>query len=239
MMASADAAGATVDPDVPARLAAVRQRIATAAHAAGRDPAEVRLVAVSKFHSLSKIAAAHGAGQSEFGESRAQELDAKLAQDPPHDVRWHFVGRLQRNKVGLVAGRVVLIHSVDRRALAERISAHMRKVGGRQDVLLQVNVAGEQRKGGCPPAELPSLVEAVAGLEGIRATGLMTIPPLGDDPAPVFAELRALRTRLAETAGDLVELSMGMSGDLEAAVAQGATILRVGTAIFGARPRTT
>ncbi|MBW3606564.1 MAG: YggS family pyridoxal phosphate-dependent enzyme, partial [Actinobacteria bacterium] len=102
MMASADA-GATGGPDVPARLAAVRERIATAAHAAGRDPADVALVAVSKSHSLSRILSAHGAGQSEFGESRAQELDAKLAQAPPDDVRWHFVGRLQRNKIDQVA----------------------------------------------------------------------------------------------------------------------------------------
>lgn len=221
---------------VGTRLAAVRRRIALAARQAGRDPADVRLVAVSKFHPLERILAAHAAGQAEFGESRAQELDAKLGEDPPADLRWHFVGRLQRNKVRQVAGRVVLIHSVDRIALAESIADHMRSTGGHQDVLVQVNVTGEQRKGGCRPEDLPALVERIAELDGLTATGLMAIPPLDGDPVAVFARLRALRAQVAQDHAGIVELSMGMSGDLDAAVAQGATMVRVGTAVFGARP---
>lgn len=222
--------------EVADRLAAVRRRIADAARAADRDPADVRIVAVSKFQSLAKILAAHAAGQDVFGESRAQELDAKLAEAPP-DVRWDFVGRLQRNKVDLVAGRVGLIHSVDRLRLAEAISRHMVGVGGRQAVLIQVNVTGEQRKGGCRPDEVPALARHIATLDGIDADGLMVIPPLDADPGAVFHRVRALRAQLADDLPPGSELSMGMSGDLEAAIAAGATIVRVGTAIFGARPQ--
>lgn len=236
MTASDDARGVGLGTDIATRIAAVRRRIEVAAHAADRDPATVRLVAVSKFHALPKILAAYDAGQVEFGESRAQELDTKLAEHPPGELRWHFVGGLQRNKVRTVAGRVVLIHSVDRLALAESIASHMCALGATQDVLLQVNVAGEERKGGCAPDALPELAQAIAGLDGIRVTGLMTIPPLHDDPVPVFTELRALRARLSTALPQVTELSMGMTGDLEAAVRHGATIVRVGTAIFGARP---
>jgi pyridoxal phosphate enzyme (YggS family) len=228
---------ATATPaDVPGRLAAVRRRIADACRAAGREPSEVRIVAVSKFQPLAKILAAHDAGQAVFGESRAQELDAKLAEAPP-ELTWDFVGRLQRNKVDLVAGRVALIHSVDRARLADAIAARMGEVGGRQDVLIQVNVTGEERKGGCRPDEAPGLADHIAGLEGVDAVGLMAIPPLDADPGAVFAELRALRAQLAAAHPAVAELSMGMSGDLEPAIAAGATIVRVGTAIFGARPQ--
>lgn len=222
--------------DVAPRLRTVRARIAAAARAARRDPADIRLVAISKYQPLAKIAAAHAAGQIDIGESRAQELDAKLTAGPPRGVRWHFVGQLQRNKVRMVAGRVVLIHSVDRLRLADAVASHMQSLDGTQDVLIQVNVVGEERKGGCAPADLPVLAERIAGLDGIRAVGLMTIPPLDADPEPVFAELRAMRARLAADHPSVRELSMGMSGDLEAAVAAGATIVRVGTAIFGPRP---
>ena len=223
---------------VAARLAAVRRRMAAATRAAGRAPEDVRLVAVGKSHPLSRILAAHAAGQEEFGESRAQELDAKLAQDPPPGLRWHFVGRLQRNKVRLVAGRVVLIHSVDRIRLAESIADHMTAVGGHQSVLIQVNVTGEPRKGGCRPEDVGPLAERIAQLPGLTATGLMAIPPLDGDPDAVFARLRALRAQVAASHPDIVELSMGMSGDMEVAIANGATIVRVGTDVFGARPRT-
>lgn len=222
--------------EVADRLAAVRRRIADAARAADRDPAEVRVVAVSKFQPLAMILAARDAGQIVFGESRAQELDAKLAESPP-DLRWDFVGRLQRNKVHLVAGRVGRIHSVDRALLADAIAGHLAQVGGRQDVLIQVNVTGERRKGGCRPDEAPALAAHIARLGDVDAVGLMTIPPLDADPGPIFSGLRALRARLAVDFPGIVELSMGMSGDLEAAVAAGATIVRVGTAIFGARPQ--
>lgn len=222
---------------IASRLAGVRERIATAARVAGRDPADVRLVAVSKFHSLERILAAYAAGQVEFGESRAQELDVKLAALPPAQLRWHFVGQLQRNKVRLVAGRVELIHSVDRVPLIAAIARHMEADGGRQDVLIQVNVTGERRKGGCAPGELERLVEAITMHEGVRAVGLMTIPPLGVDPVPVYRRLAALREQLAAAHPELNELSMGMSADLEAAITCGATIVRVGTDVFGPRPR--
>jgi hypothetical protein len=195
-------------------------------------------VAVSKFHPLERIRAAYAAGQLEFGESRAQELDAKLADDPPAELRWHFVGRLQRNKVRLVAGRVVLIHSVDRIRLAESIADHMASVGGNQDVLIQVNVTGEQRKGGCRPEDVEDLADRIAVLPGLTATGLMAIPPLDGDPDAVFARLRALRAQVVTSHPGVMELSMGMSGDLEVAIANGATIVRVGTDVFGPRPRT-
>lgn len=222
--------------DVADRLAAVRRRITAAAGAAGRDPDDVLLVAVSKFQPLSAIRAAVAAGHTTFGENRAQELAAKLDDAPPQ-ARWHFVGRLQRNKVKQVVGRVEMIHSVDRARLAEAIADQARRDHVEQRVLVQVDLAGEEGKGGCAPADLPALLERIAGLEGLRAVGLMTIPPLEADPAPMFARLADLRVRLAHAHPDLVELSMGMSADLEAAVAHGATIVRVGTAIFGARPR--
>jgi pyridoxal phosphate enzyme (YggS family) len=221
---------------VATRLAAVRRRIADAARSVDRDASDVRLVAVSKLHPLESVLAAHAAGQQEFGESRAQELDAKLADARSAPLRWHFVGQLQRNKVPLVVGRVELIHSVDRARLVTAIGRHLSTAGGRQGVLLQVNVTGEARKGGCDPAALPSLAEAVARTTGVTAVGLMAIPPLDGDPAMVFDRLRELRARVAETHPEIVELSMGMSGDLEIAVAHGATIVRVGTDVFGARP---
>ena len=217
-------------------LSVVRERIATAARSAGREPTEVRLVAVSKLQPVTAIQAAADAGQVDFGESRGQELVAKL-DAAPATVRWHFVGQLQRNKVSSVVGRVALIHSVDRISLAETIALQASRRDVRQHVLVQVNIAGESRKAGCAPSELEGLLERIGDLDGIEATGLMTIPALDDDPAPVFAQLRAFRARLAPSFPRLAELSMGMSADLETAVAHGATIVRVGTAIFGARPR--
>jgi hypothetical protein len=135
-----------------------------------------------------------------------------------------------------VVGQVDLIHSVDRISLAETVSAQAVTSDVVQQVLVQVDVAGEERKGGCPPDQVPALLERIGALDGVRATGLMTIPPLDGDPAPMFERLRALRARLLPTFPQLTELSMGMSADLEVAIAHGATIVRVGTAIFGARP---
>jgi hypothetical protein len=237
MMATADG-GEPVDArsDIAARLAQVRARIDDAARAAGREPSDVRLIAISKFQSTDAIRAAFAAGQVEFGENRAQELVAKLA-GAPSGARWHFVGGLQRNKVKQVVGQVELIHSVDRVPLAEAIAAQASRSDLHQRVLVQVNVAGEQAKGGCAPGALPALLTRIAELDGVSAVGLMTIPPLAAEPTAMFERLRALRARHAASFPELVELSMGMSADLEAAVGAGATIVRVGTAIFGARPR--
>ena len=236
-MATADDGGqANQQTGIAGRLADVRARIAAAARRAGRDPQGVRLLAISKLQPVTAIQAAVAAGQVDFGENRAQELVAKLDQAPA-GTRWHFVGRLQRNKVKQVVGSVELIHSVDRLALAEAIAAHAAGRDLRQRVLLQVDVAGEPQKGGCAPEDVPPLLERIRQLDGIAAAGLMTIPPVDADPAAMFERLRALHARHLPAFPELIELSMGMSADIEVAVAHGATIVRVGTAIFGPRPR--
>jgi hypothetical protein len=235
MTTAHDGGAANAGTDIAGRLEAVRERIAGAAHRAGRDPSEIRLLAVSKFQPMTAIRAAVAAGQLDFGENRAQELDAKLA-DAPAGVRWHFIGRLQRNKVKQIVGGVELIHSVDRARLAEAIATQARARNLHQQVLVQVNIAGEARKGGCAPGAVPVLLERIGELDGVSAVGLMTMPPLDADAAAMFERLRALRARLASDFPQLTELSMGMSADLEAAVAHGATIVRIGTAVFGARP---
>jgi hypothetical protein len=225
--------------DIAAGLARVKDRIAAAERAAGRGEGSVRLVAVSKKMTAEDVRAALAAGQLDLGESYGQELRDKLlalagAAPAP---RWHFIGPLQANKVKYVAGKVALVHSVDSPELLDELERR----GADQTVLVQVNVAGEAQKRGVAPAALPALLDRFATLAHVRCAGLMTVPPLADDPAearPHFAALRALRDREAARARpgvDLRELSMGMSHDLEVAVAEGATLVRVGTAIFGSR----
>ena len=217
------------------RLAGVQERIAAAARAAGRDPDEITLIAVSKEVGADAVAEAMAAGQRDFGENRAQELTAKVAAlaDDAEAARaravWHFIGRLQRNKIKAIADAVSLWHSVDRAEIGTAIARHA--PGAR--VLVEVNVAEEEQKGGCRPDDAAALVDALRGL-GLAVEGLMTVPPHVGDPRPHFATMRALATRL-----ELGTLSMGMSGDFEVAVAEGATMVRVGTAIFGHRPSTT
>ena len=215
---------------VAERLSEVRARIATAASAAGRDPGDITLVAVSKEVDIDAVVEAADAGQRDFGENRAQELEKKvvaLETMPalPFAPAWHFIGRLQRNKIKSVAGAVTLWQSVDRTQIGEAIARHA--PGAR--VLVQVNVGGEEQKGGCEAREAPGIVESLTRL-GLRVEGLMTVPPQLGDPRPHFAALRDLATGL-----DLRTLSMGMSGDFEAAISEGATVVRVGTAVFGAR----
>lgn len=222
-------------------LARVRERIARAERDAGRPPGSVRLIAVSKKMPADDIRAALAAGQRAFGENYAQELRDKLAvladdrtsSALPAQPEWHFIGPLQSNKLKYVVGRVALLHSVDSVALLDAVEAR----GVSQACLIQVNVAGEQQKRGISPHELPTLLDRFASMKWARCDGLMLIPPLGE-AAPHFEALRALRDREAGRSRANValrELSMGMSDDLEAAVAHGATIVRVGTAIFGAR----
>ena len=218
----------------------IRDRIAAAALKAGRDPATVRLVAVSKTQPAEAVAEAARAGQFLFGENYVQEFAAKAA-DVKEPVEWHFIGSLQSNKVKYIAGLVTLIHSVDRLSLAEEIDRQWGKLGKSCDVLIQVNIAEEATKSGTTSAGLLDLVRSVAGLPHIRVRGLMTMPPFFDDPEgarPYFRELRRLAGEIA-AAGipgvTMAELSMGMSGDVEAAIAEGATLVRVGTAVFGAR----
>jgi PLP dependent protein len=220
-------------------LARVRERITRAEHSAGRPAGSVRLIAVSKKMPADDIRAALAAGQRAFGENYAQELRDKLAllaedQTLPAPPEWHFIGPLQSNKLKYVAGRVALLHSVDSAALVDAIEAR----GANQACLIQVNVAGEPQKRGVAPQDLPALLDRFTSMKWARCEGLMLIPPLGD-AAPHFAALRALRDREAARARPnvaLSELSMGMSDDFEVAVAHGATLVRVGTAIFGARP---
>jgi pyridoxal phosphate enzyme (YggS family) len=195
-------------------------------------PPGVTLVAVSKGHPAEAVRAAHEAGQRHFGENYVQEWRAKAeALADLADLSWHFVGSLQANKVKYLVGRVALVHTVDREELAAEISRRSVRAGAVTRVLLEVNVAGEASKAGCRPEEAARLAEAVRRLPGVALEGLMCIPPAEGDPRPHFAALRGLRDRLG-----LAELSMGMSGDYPAAIEEGATLVRVGTAIFGERP---
>ena len=213
----------------------VRARVDAACVKAGRDPASVTIVAVSKTHPIEAVREAAAAGATDFGENYAQELATKRASLP--DVRWHFIGRLQSNKAKLVAGQVALVHAVDSVSLATELAK--RAAGAIQPVLLSVNVADEATKGGVSTSTTPALAASIAKVPGIRLDGLMTMPPPSDDPEtsrPVFEALAELRDRLAADLGQpLPVLSMGMSGDYEVAIACGATHVRVGTAIFGAR----
>jgi len=214
------------------RLADVRARIAEAAANSGRDESEVTLVAVSKTFSAEVVAEAVTAGVSDLGENRAQELREKVAA-LGSIARWHFVGHLQSNKVRHVVGSCALIHSVDSHSVADEIDARAQRRGFVQEVLIEVNVSGEASKNGVVPPEISGLLAHIHELEGIRATGLMTIPPWPEDPA----ESRPFYRKLAELARShgLERLSMGMTRDFEVAIAEGATLVRVGEAIFGAR----
>ena len=221
-------------------LARINERIRAAAVTAGRDPASVRLVAVSKTRPAGDIVEAFNAGQTMFGENYIQELVPKLAEI--HEaVQWHVIGHLQSNKVKYIAGKVALIHSVDRLSLAQEIDRQWGKLGKVCDILIQVNISGEATKSGTTEAGAIQLVRECALLPHVRVRGLMTMPPFFDAPdaaRPYFAELRRLSEVIAaeRIAGvDMTELSMGMSGDFEAAVQEGATLVRIGTAIFGER----
>lgn len=222
--------------DVAARLVAVRRRIEEAAARVGRSPRAVSLIAVTKGFDVEFARAAVAAGQVDLGESKAQELTAKREALGP-GVRWHFVGRLQRNKVRDVVGVASVIHSVDRLPLAEEIVERAQGSARVQRVLVQVNVGDDPAKGGCAFDEARGLVAAVRSLPGIACEGLMTVPPLDTDPRPVFARLRALRDDLRTEYPEVQHLSMGMSNDVQVAVEEGATIVRLGEAVFGPRKK--
>ncbi len=227
------------------RVAAVRERIARAADRASRSPGDVTLVAISKTHPADAVRAAFAAGVRDFGENRVQEAEPKIAATADlaaSGLRWHLVGHLQSNKVRRAAALFDVVQSVDSLELAERLARFgaeaVRPVRG----LVQVDLAGEETKFGLPEAELLPVLEALRGREGLRVEGLMVLPPYFEDPErarPYFRRLRSLHDR-AHAAGLLEgrELSVGMSHDFEAAVEEGATIVRVGTAIFGERTKT-
>jgi pyridoxal phosphate enzyme (YggS family) len=220
------------------RLQAVKSRIADAARRAARDPRDIVLVAVSKSFPAAAVAAACAAGQRDFGENHVQEALAKLAALGERELVWHFIGPVQSNKTRPVAERFDWVHSVDRLKIAERLAAQRPEGRPPLQVCVQVNVSAEASKSGVTPAEAPALAHAVARLPRLRLRGLMTIPEPTSDAALQrrrFEALRALKERLGNEGLALDTLSMGMSDDLEAAIAAGATMVRVGTAIFGPR----
>ena len=233
--------GATPGTTIAQRWQAVRARVDAACARAGRAPNDVAIIAVSKTHPAAAVREAAAAGATDFGENYAQELAAKraeLAADVERGlaIRWHYIGRLQRNKAKLVAGQVALVHAVDTVELAAELGKRAAAV---QPVLLAVNAADEETKGGVAMEQAVTLARSIATTPNIRLDGLMTMPPPSEDPEasrPYFENLRALRDRLAgELGAPLPVLSMGMSGDFEVAIECGATHVRIGTAIFGAR----
>jgi PLP dependent protein len=229
---------------IPQRLAEIRNRIADAAGRAGRTASDVRLIAVSKTHPIEAVRAAAEAGQRDFGENKVQEALQKIAQSADTSLRWHLIGHLQSNKARKAASIVGAIHAIDNVDLLKRIDQAARDTGRTVDVLIQVDLALEDTKHGTPVEDVPAVVQAAAECTAARLTGLMLLPPLVDDPQdarPWFARLRALRDELLAQgvpADRLRELSMGMSHDFEVAIEEGATMVRVGTAIFGARDYT-
>ncbi len=229
---------------IEASLAAIRLRIAAACARSGRSPSDVLLLGVTKTHPAETVAAAVRAGIVDVGENYAQELVAKAAQVAALGVvpRWHFIGGLQSNKVRAVAPLVHAVHSIDRPSLADEL-ARRTSADRPLDAWIEVAIAGEAQKSGAAPAELEALCRRLMDAPGLRLRGLMCVPPVVDDPEasrPYFRALRGLRDRLraslAAPAGVLDGLSMGMSYDLEVAIEEGATVVRVGTALFGARP---
>ena len=225
---------------IPANLTHINARIQAAAEKAGRDPASIRLVAVSKTRPAQDIIAACQAGHTLFGENYIQELVTKL-EEIKEPVEWHVIGHLQSNKVKYIAGQVALIHSVDRISLATELDRQWGKLGKLCNILIQVNISGEATKSGTTETGAIQLVRECASLPNLRVKGLMTMPPFFDDPdaaRPYFAELRRLSEVIDAhhiASVEMGELSMGMSGDFEAAIQEGATLVRVGTAIFGER----
>ncbi|WP_432496213.1 YggS family pyridoxal phosphate-dependent enzyme [Kineococcus gypseus] len=230
--------------ELAGRLAAVRGRVAAAAAAAGREPAELTLVVVTKFFPAGDVAALAALGVRDVGESRDQEAAAKAAAlEPAHpDLRWHFVGQLQTNKCRAVARYARAVHSVDRVRLAAALSAAAGAAGRELDCFVQVDLAAalgaavDPARGGAAGADVLRVADAVAAAPGLRLAGLMAVAPRGEEPARAFAQLARTGERVRAEHPGAVLLSAGMSGDLEAAVAAGATHLRVGSAVLGARP---
>jgi len=229
-----------VGADLEQNLRDVRARIAAAARAAGRDPSSVALLAVSKTWPADAVRALAALGQVDVGENRAQELLAKAAELTDLPLRWHFIGQLQRNKAAAVARLGAVVHSVDRPALVGVLDRVGTETGRPVEVFVQVDLGGPEgdlaARGGADPDDVPGLADAVATAPGLRLRGLMAVAPRDTEPGPAFDRLAALAARVRTDHPEAVDLSAGMSGDLEEAVASGATIVRVGTALFGKRP---
>jgi pyridoxal phosphate enzyme (YggS family) len=223
-----------------ARLTGVRERIARAAGRAGRDPASIRLVAIAKTFSAEHVRAAADAGQLDFGENKVQEALDKMAQTANLPLRWHLVGHLQSNKAKKAAALFHTIHSIDSRGLLEKVNFAAAAAGRSVEILIQVDLANEPTKHGAPADALDGILEQAQASDAARLKGLMVLPPAGgpEEARPYFRRLRALRDDLVARGVDrsmLAELSMGMSHDFEAAIEEGATLVRVGSAIFGER----
>ncbi len=227
---------------LPGNLARVRDEIA-AIQAREDQHGNVRIVGVTKGHPVGAVHAACAAGLLDLGENRVQEALEKQAQLPELPVRWHMIGHLQTNKTKSVPGRFAMVHSIDSVRVADALERALERHGTAAPlpVLVQVNIAGEEQKDGCDPVAAPEIVAHVASLRHLRLNGLMTMAPFTDEERVqrrVFGRLRTLRDQLVADGGwDLRELSMGMSDDYPSAVAEGATIVRLGTVLFGARPR--
>lgn len=225
------------------KVAQVKANIAAAAREAGRDPSEITLVAATKVQSSDTIRQAIAAGVTICGENRVQEMTAHLADDAYAGAALHFIGHLQTNKVKQVVGRVDLIESVGSEHLLDAIQAQAAKLDLVQDILLEINIGGEESKSGISPDELPALAQKAAACPNVRLRGLMAIPPVAGGPdgnRPFFQKMRQLYVDISRKMSDngttIDCLSMGMSGDYEDAVREGATLVRVGTALFGPRP---
>lgn len=228
---------------IEACVKSVRERVAAAAIASGRSPASVTLVAATKVQSGDAIRRAIGAGIRVCGENRVQEFNAHWAEGAYQGAEVHFIGHLQKNKVKYLVGKVSLIQSVDSLALLDAIEGRAEKLGLAQDILIEVNIGGEASKSGVSPEALPGLLEIAAKLPHVNPRGLMAIPPVSRSPGgsrPFFAKMKQLFVDMGGKIGDNNSnwdcLSMGMSGDFEDAIAEGSTMVRVGTALFGARP---
>ena len=226
---------------IPKRLAEIRDRTANAAGRAGRPPNSVRLIAVSKTHPIEAVRAAADAGQLDFGENKVQEALQKIAQSADTRLRWHLIGHLQSNKARKAAAAAQAIHAIDGVDLLNRVDQAAAEAGRSVEVRIQVDLALEATKHGAPLDEVPGIVRAAEACTAARLCGLMLLPPLAENPEdarPWFQRLRAVRDELLASgvpADRLRELSMGMSHDFEVAIAEGATMVRVGTAIFGER----
>jgi PLP dependent protein len=228
-------------PSIADRLAEVRRRITDAAASAGRDPSSVQLIAVSKTFPISAIREVFAAGQVDFGENKVQEGLQKFATSADLSIRWHLLGHLQTNKARKAVSAFAMIHSVDGLELLQKLDKAAEESGHTPELLIQVDLAGEATKFGVPPGEVQRLFEAAGACRAARVVGMMTLPPIPDTPEdarPWFRRLRDLRDEWLASgvpAPMLRELSMGMSGDFEVAIQEGATMVRVGTAIFGSR----
>ena len=228
---------------ITSNLAAIRERIATAARSVGRDPSSVRLIAVSKTFPLDAVREAFDAGQRIFGENRVQEALHKIERSADLSIRWHLLGHLQTNKARKAASAFAVVQSVDSVELLRKLDQAADEAGRTLELLIQVDLAGEPTKFGVPHPEVPRLFDAAATCRAATVVGLMTLPPLpetAEEARPWFRQLRELRDGWQDggvPAAMLREMSMGMSGDFEVAIQEGATMVRVGTAIFGDRPQ--